>query len=128
MPNRFASADFSALSTVPEGQDGKPVLSEEEIEAIKSGDLERENPIHQIIATAAYLAEMYERPQAEGMWGRAMVLYHTGPAFSQKNLEAAKRANHGMPGMASVQTVDDYMDVAAAYYGASQWTDNARAQ
>lgn len=87
---------------------------------------DRENPVHQIIATAAYLRHVRELRDCS--WPDAVVYYHTGPGFSDSHVAAAVAANMPVsrlyPEFAQARTVGEYTAVMRRFYGLEDFADS----
>lgn len=84
--------------------------------------LDRENPEDQIIATCEYLN--YIKSFRNCSWGEAIVYYHAGENFSDRNVRAAMAVN--APIAKRMQdpenpTAHDYVTAAAKYYGVTEY-------
>ncbi|HRI35880.1 MAG TPA: transglycosylase SLT domain-containing protein [bacterium] len=110
VPNYAQSLDINAL---------KSVGAIESADELRPPYFDRENPVHQIIATAAYLRHVRDLRGCD--WGTAIVFYHTGPYFAQKHVAAALAANDGMikfnPMLRVSPTLENYLAAARKFYG-----------
>ncbi|MBC7503965.1 lytic transglycosylase domain-containing protein [Candidatus Gracilibacteria bacterium] len=84
-------------------------------------DLDRNNPEDQIRATCAYLSHIKNLKNCS--WGDAVVYYHTGPGFSNKDVQTAMSVN--APIVRHMKNIDnptaqDYINGAKKYYGINE--------
>ncbi|MDP2104132.1 MAG: hypothetical protein Q8K26_04395, partial [Candidatus Gracilibacteria bacterium] len=84
--------------------------------------LDRHNPEDQIIASCEYLN--YIKNLRECSWGEAIVYYHTGEGFGEKDVHGAMVVNKPIRDrMADPEnpTAKDYVTAAAKYYGVTEY-------
>lgn len=82
--------------------------------------LNRHDPKDQIAASVFYLNQMKEVAVARGLpgdpWDNAVVLYHTGPGFSEEHLADAMSKNPSIAGKMRERSVEAYVAAARNYY------------
>jgi hypothetical protein len=83
-------------------------------------NLERYNPLHQLVGMCAYLNAMKVRKQAQS-WSEAVVYYHTGPGATDADVEGYLVANPAiawhMP--TGTRNLAAYVQAAIKYYDLS---------